>query len=324
MCKRVAVATVCAFRVAAILMLVATASCAYLEVGPDAVRPASTSVGGTRLSAAPRFSPPVPKPEPPAMPPGPVETVTGDASGDVAADEPGVHRVRAGETVYGIARQRGVDAYAIIVANKLVAPFDVREGQRLIIPGAGDASTAAASSSTPSHGLDTASRPSAEAAATGAAQTAALPRPAPPLPEPPASAGGFIWPVDGRVVSTFGPKGSGRVNDGINIAAAAGTPVRAAESGVVAYAGNELRGFGNMLLIKHADGWVSAYAHNQELLVVRGDRVHRGQVIARVGSSGGADQPQVHFELRKNKKAVDPLQQLPRPSVSTNRSRDAG
>ena len=99
--------------------------------------------------------------------------------------------------------------------------------------------------------------------------------------------------------------------------------MRAAESGVVAYAGNEVRGFGNMLLLKHADGWVTAYAHNQELLVRRGDRVQRGQVIARVGSTGSVDRPQLHFEIRKGKQAVDPLEELPRPSAAA-RGRDCG
>ena len=100
--------------------------------------------------------------------------------------------------------------------------------------------------------------------------------------------------------------------------------MRAAESGVVAYAGNEVRGFGNMLLIKHDGGWVTAYAHNDALLVERGDRVQRGQVIARVGSTGSVDQPQLHFEIRKGKKAVDPLDHLPRPSAAATGGRDAG
>ena len=129
--------------------------------------------------------------------------------------------------------------------------------------------------------------------------------------------------MEGSVISEFGPKGGGRYNDGINIAAPLGTPVRAAESGVVAYAGNEVRGFGNMLLLKHPNGWVTAYAHNQELLVQRGERVRRGQVIARVGSSGSVDRPQLHFEVRKGKQAVDPMRELSRPSAEA-RERDSG
>ena len=149
------------------------------------------------------------------------------------------------------------------------------------------------------------------------AQTAA-PEPAPtsgptrriargPVPEPPPRAGRtFQWPVRGLVLANFGPQPGGLHNDGMNIAAPAGTPVHAADNGVVAYAGNELRGFGNLLLIKHAGGWVSAYAHNDKLLVKRGEEVKRGQTIARVGSTGSVTQPQLHFQLRRGQHAVDP------------------
>jgi len=121
----------------------------------------------------------------------------------------------------------------------------------------------------------------------------------------------FTWPVSGRIISTFGPAAGGTHNDGINISAPEGATVAAAESGVVAYAGNELRGFGNLLLVKHDGGWVTAYAHNQVLLVKKGDKVRRGQAIARVGSTGGVNGAQLHFELRSGTKAVDPLDHLP-------------
>jgi murein DD-endopeptidase MepM/ murein hydrolase activator NlpD len=121
----------------------------------------------------------------------------------------------------------------------------------------------------------------------------------------------FTWPVSGKIVSTFGPAAGGTHNDGINISAPEGATVSAAESGVVAYAGNELRGFGNLLLVKHDGGWVTAYAHNQVLLVKKGDKVRRGQAIARVGSTGGVTGAQLHFELRSGTKAVDPLDHLP-------------
>ncbi|MCP5372712.1 MAG: M23 family metallopeptidase [Hyphomicrobiales bacterium] len=117
------------------------------------------------------------------------------------------------------------------------------------------------------------------------------------------------------MISDFGTKARGLQNDGINIAAPRGTPVRVAENGVVAYAGNELRGFGNLLLVKHSDGWVTAYAHNDVLLVKRGQRVTRGQVISKVGKSGAVTEPQLHFELRRNNKAVDPTRYLRRGEV---------
>ena len=124
----------------------------------------------------------------------------------------------------------------------------------------------------------------------------------------------FLWPVNGKVISRFGAKTGGLVNDGLNIAAPLGAPVRAAESGVVAYIGNELQGFGNLVLIRHADGWMSAYAHNETLLVKRGEQVKRGQTIARVGQTGSVTEPQLHFELRRGTEAVNPIPLLDRRS----------
>lgn len=115
-----------------------------------------------------------------------------------------------------------------------------------------------------------------------------------------------MWPVRGRVVGTYGPGPNGTHNDGLNILAPAGTPVIAADAGTVAYVGNELRGYGNLILIKHDDGWMTAYAHNEKLLVKRGQRVTRGEVIAHVGATGAVSQPQLHFEIRKGTQALDP------------------
>ena len=127
------------------------------------------------------------------------------------------------------------------------------------------------------------------------------------LPTPdPMSGNSFRWPVRGRVISEFGARPDGGHNDGIDLAVPAGTSVLAAENGVVAYAGNELKGYGNLVLIRHANNWVSAYAHNEEILVKRGDKVRRGQVIAKAGATGAVSQPQVHFELRKGSRPVDP------------------
>lgn len=145
------------------------------------------------------------------------------------------------------------------------------------------------------------------------ARVASLPpRPAKPTRAlPPVRKGSaFVWPVKGRLLSGYGAKGDGLHNDGVNILAKRGAPVRAARNGVVAYAGNELRGFGNLLLIKHANGWVTAYAHNETLLVERGEKVSRGQVIARVGETGNVSAPQLHFEIRKGNKAIDPVRQI--------------
>jgi murein DD-endopeptidase MepM/ murein hydrolase activator NlpD len=148
---------------------------------------------------------------------------------------------------------------------------------------------------------------SAAPAAPAAAEQHAAATPAPLPPAPPSSGRGFVWPVRGQLLSEFGTTGKGQHNDGINIAVARGTPVVASQDGVVAYSGNELRGFGNLLLIKHADGWMTAYAHNDTLLVKRGDTVRRGQQIAKAGDSGGVAQPQLHFEVRQGTRAVDPM-----------------
>ncbi|MHB1207861.1 MAG: peptidoglycan DD-metalloendopeptidase family protein, partial [Rhodospirillaceae bacterium] len=136
----------------------------------------------------------------------------------------------------------------------------------------------------------------------------AVPRSA--VTEPSTSGARFTWPINGQILARFGAAGKGLHNDGINIAAPAGTQVRAAGPGVVAYAGNELKGFGNLLLIKHADGWTTAYAHNEKLLVAKGDTVVQGQVIASVGRTGNVDRPQLHFEVRKGTQAMDPLSYL--------------
>ncbi len=120
----------------------------------------------------------------------------------------------------------------------------------------------------------------------------------------------FRWPVQGRVIAAFGPKPNGGQNDGINLAVPEGTPIKAAEDGVVAYAGNELKGYGNLVLIRHANGYVSAYANAKELLVKRGDSIKRGQVIANAGQTGNVTSPQLHFEIRKGSTPVDPTKFL--------------
>jgi murein DD-endopeptidase MepM/ murein hydrolase activator NlpD len=128
----------------------------------------------------------------------------------------------------------------------------------------------------------------------------------------PGSANGttFRWPVRGRIITGFGASATGEKNDGINLAVPEGTSIKAAEAGTVIYAGSELEGYGNLVLVRHADGWVSAYAHNSKILVKRGDTVRRGQIISQAGSSGSVNAPQLHFELRRGSKPVNPLDHL--------------
>ena len=118
------------------------------------------------------------------------------------------------------------------------------------------------------------------------------------------------WPANGRIIAGYGPTTNGQQNDGINIALPENTPVKAAEDGVVAYAGNELKGYGNLVLVRHPNGYVTAYAHTKELLVKRGDQVKRGQVIARSGQTGNVNAPQLHFEIRKGASPLDPTRFL--------------
>lgn len=228
------------------------------------------------------------------------------------------HMVVAGDTVSQIARAYGVAVSDLVRANNLDDPSLIRVGQRLRLPKAAAASgdvviqTIARS---PTTGPVAKPEPAQLVRPPSSAQTVAAPIPPrsarPPLPEPPRFSGGFVWPVKGEVIARFGPQGKGLHNDGINIAVLRGTPVHAAADGVVAYAGNELRGFGWLLLIKHDNGWMSAYAHNEELLVARGTKIKKGQMIARAGASGNVRTPQLHFELRKGTTPVDPLEHLP-------------
>jgi murein DD-endopeptidase MepM/ murein hydrolase activator NlpD len=150
--------------------------------------------------------------------------------------------------------------------------------------------------------------------ATPPAHAATSQPPAAPAPTP--GGGTFLWPVRGRVLVGYGSRPDGTHNDGINIAAPRGAAIEATDAGVVAYAGNELRGYGNLILVKHANGWISAYAHCELMLVKRGDKVGRGQIIARVGSTGNVGEPQLHFELRRGNHAVDPRGFLIAPATA--------
>lgn len=219
-----------------------------------------------------------------------------------------VHTVRRGEYLALIAKRYRSDAYAIARINGIRTPYTIFPGQQLRIPRTGGGGTV------------TASLPPAKA--TRAPTTASTTKVTPTrrkttaqakakVPAPPKRSGGkFSWPLKGRLLSSYGTKAKGLHNDGINIAAPRGTTVKASENGVVAYAGNEIRGFGNLLLVKHTGGWVTAYAHNDKLLVKRGDKVKKGQSIAQVGSTGSVSSPQLHFELRKGSSAVDPKKYL--------------
>lgn len=220
------------------------------------------------------------------------------SKGTAAAEATGaMHKVKSGEELSDVADAYGVREVDLIKANGLKPPYSLKAGQKLKIPGRAEAKA-------PREG---------EYVKEG---EAAVPQPKPskaaPVPKETASAEGprFDWPVSGKVISGFGSGSDGLYNEGINIAVASGTPVKAAASGTVRYAGNELRGYGNLVLIEHAGGYVTAYAHNQTLTVKRGEKVARGDVIARAGQTGNVKSPQVHFEIRKGTKSIDPKKML--------------
>ena len=133
-----------------------------------------------------------------------------------------------------------------------------------------------------------------------------------PVVAPASFNGIFAWPVDGRLLSSFGSKGGGKVNDGLNIGVPQGTPIRASADGVVAYSGDEIGVFGGLILINHGSGWVTAYGHADQLNVTRGQKVRAGEVIGLAGDSGYVSEPQLHFEIRKNRKPVNPVNHLPK------------
>jgi murein DD-endopeptidase MepM/ murein hydrolase activator NlpD len=229
---------------------------------------------------------------------------------------PTVHVVNHGDTLLSIARRNHVTVAELAKANSLEPSAKLKLGMKLTVPGAKSAALA----------------PAAPAAVVAAAQPAAAVTGGPPQiarlaqatttpedtkiesPAKAAEATGalptFRWPVRGKVITSYGAKTNGKANDGINLAVPEGTPVKAAEDGVVAYSGNELKGYGNLVLVRHSNGYVTAYAHASELLVKRGDTIKRGQIIAKSGQSGEVGSPQLHFEIRKGSSPVDPLQFL--------------
>lgn len=138
--------------------------------------------------------------------------------------------------------------------------------------------------------------------------TTVTPPPAPTVTAPAstAAAPAMVWPVKGPILSGYGPKGNGINNDGVNIGAPKGAPVVAAANGIVVYAGDEMKGFGNLVLIRHEGGWVTAYAHLDRALVAKDAVVAQGDMIGTVGKSGNISSPQLHFEVRHDEKPVDP------------------
>jgi murein DD-endopeptidase MepM/ murein hydrolase activator NlpD len=234
-----------------------------------------------------------------------------------------VHVVNRGDTLVGIARRNHVSATELARANGIEPNAKLSLGMKLTVPAKAAAAPIAqpavvavaqpAAMSNPPATRMVAVPADPQQKARLAQATTAEDTPA-ETPVKAAEATGalptFRWPVRGKVITSYGAKTNGKANDGINLAVPEGTPVKAAEDGVVAYSGNELKGYGNLVLIRHTNGYVTAYAHASELLVKRGDTIKRGQIIAKSGQSGEVGSPQLHFEIRKGSSPVDPLQFL--------------
>lgn len=276
----------------------------------------------------------------------PVSNALNEAKANGETSLNGLHTVAPGQTLMSIARLYNVSPTELAAANNLPTDYMVRSGQTMKIPGHAPTQAVAmrpeparredkVAGDDPTAGPKLANNAPAKpvAGAPAADQIASVDKSAeddsvkPVAYAPPdstvsdatsaavADAGSdngtsFRWPVRGRIIGSFGSSPSGEKNDGINLAVPEGTSIKAVEAGTVIYAGNELEGYGNLVLVRHADGWVSAYAHNSQILVKRGDAVRRGQIISRAGTSGSVSAPQLHFELRKGSKPVNPLDYL--------------
>ena len=297
--------------------------------------------------------PPTPAPQqaieqPPVATPRQPQVLPVTAQAASSSDWQGTHTIAPGESLYAIARKHNIKVAELQRVNGITEVTKIRPGTVIKVPGSAsarpattariaDADTSQASASpvgTASpvslrprilNGGETAGAPAeprrvaslgaAAATATDAGTQAARSERAGAAAEAPrlGVTGKFRWPVKGKVIAGFGPRPDKSHNDGINIAVPQGAEVLASEGGTVAYAGNELKGYGNLVLIRHENNWVSAYAHNDTLLVKRGDTVRRGQTIAKAGNTGTVDQPQVHFELRQDSKPVDPMPHMEKP-----------
>lgn len=240
---------------------------------------------------------------------------------------PNEHQVREGDSVYSIARMYETSVNRLVQLNDLRAPYTLRQGQKLRLPTptmkaqvqqavfqpepaerasvapVERESVAPTSDGTNNSIVTPETKPQVQQASTARAK---IPDTTPKL----SGNGRFMKPVNGDIISSFGPKADGLHNDGINIRAVRGTAVRAAENGVVVYTGDDLESYGNLILVRHDGGLMSAYAHLDKTLVTRGMKVTRGQSIGTVGSTGQVDTPQLHFEIRKGSTPLNPTKYL--------------
>lgn len=223
------------------------------------------------------------------------------------------HIVEKGDTLYSISRRYSVDVTTLSRVNNLQAPYTLAIGQRLALPGSVSNETSVTSSTETAKKSSSFSfwKKSSSTTKTTPKKTTTSTKKYTSKKVTTYRKSKFAWPLKGKIISPYGTIGKGRNNDGINIKAKLGEAVKAADVGTVAYAGNELKGFGNLILIKHNDGWITAYAHNDRLFVKKGQKVRKGEKIAAAGSTGGVNTPQLHFEIRSGTKALNPMNYLP-------------
>ena len=205
------------------------------------------------------------------------------------------YTVRKGDTLYSIARKFDSNVTEVARQNNIQSPYTLKPGQKLIVKSWNETTTTA---TTTTKGKSTLNPPETKAKNTPTKSSIKIPKAA--------QSKRFDRPVSGKVIEKFGTNASGVHNDGINISAKAGTPILAADKGTVAYAGNDLKGYGNLILLKHDNGWFTAYAHADKITVKKGAVVKAKQAIGTVGKTGGVKTPQLHFEVRYKTKPVDP------------------
>lgn len=208
---------------------------------------------------------------------------------------PTYHQVKSGDTIYAISRAYNMNINSLIEMNDLKEPYSLKVGERIRI-----------SSLNENKNLIKSSVEQTSSQFVGAQKKSSSGFVEKTLDKVSNFSGGFSWPLRGEIISKFGPKKGGLYNDGINIKAVQGTAVKSAESGVVAYVGNELKGYGNLVIVKHSLGWITAYAHLAETSVERGQKLVKGAKIGTVGATGNVNSPQLYFGLRKGRDAVNP------------------
>lgn len=230
---------------------------------------------------------------------------------------PKMHTVQKGDTLYSVSKKYQMSVHELSKMNEMDEPYTIHVGQQLRVREVEDTTLLAKNTNNGSRAqvmakekaLNDAKEEPLQVKNTPQHRSKGVARASAKIPYW-QKRKKFSWPVNGPVISKFGLNSLGQQNDGINIKARSGSYVKAADDGVIGYASNGLKGYGNLILIRHKSGWLTAYAHNQKLLVKKGQKVKKGQNIALVGETGNVSSPQLHFEIRYKTKVVNPQNYL--------------